>query len=89
MSEIQFPTDLDCEFLGEVPAIVYFDYTEAEPAVMNPIDEAHPGNAEEAQIYDVTIVLEGIKFSVMELIPSFYVTELEERAIEFIHQGAE
>ena len=85
----QFNTDLDCEFLGELPAVVYFDYQPAEPAIMNPIDLAEPGCDEEASVIDVTVVIEGIKMSVISLMPGFYVTELEERAIAFINEQGE
>ena len=85
----QFQTDLDCEFLGEISASVYFDYTPAEPAIMNPIDKAEPGCAEEADVTCVEILINGTTCDVMEMIPEFYVSELEERAIEFINQQDE
>ena len=73
----------------KVSATVYFDYQPREEAVMNPIELAEPGCDEEASITDVTITIEGIKMSVLSLMPSFYVTELEERAIAWINEQGE
>jgi hypothetical protein len=84
-----FTTELDCEFLGELTATVHFDYLPAEPEVLYPTDDAHPGCAEEADITNVIVKLNGMFQSIMALVPEHLVDELAERAIEWLNDQSD
>ena len=84
-----FQTTLDCEFLGEIEANVHFDYLPAEAEVLWPVEDSHPGCAEEADITNVMITINGITQSVMEMVPEFYIDELAERAIQWLTDEAD
>ena len=75
---------LGCEFLGEMDATVHFDYLPAEPEVLWPTDDAHPGCAEEADITNVMASINGITQPVTVLDP--FLEVLSERAIEWLNE---
>lgn len=85
---VTFTTTLDCEFLGEVYADVKFEYLPEEPEILWPVDDAHPGCEADADIIDVIITINGIKQSVISMVPEFYIEELAERAIDWFNNSA-
>ncbi len=86
----QFQTDLDCEFLGELSATVYFDYTEGQEEVIHgPAEECQEGLEAEINIIGVEVLINGTTIDVMHMVPVFHVTNLEDRAIEFINEQDE
>jgi hypothetical protein len=80
----KFPTDLDCTFFGEIRADVHFDYEKEEP-----MEQHYPGCPELAEITDVVVSINGIRQSVMSLVPEYLVTELEDRALEWFNEQGE
>ena len=87
---MQFQTDLDCEFLGEISAIVYFDYQPAEAKQPNPDKQGvGPGCAEEASIVGVVATIGSKEVEITDIIPKDHMEIIKERAIEFYHEQDE
>jgi hypothetical protein len=86
----QFNTDLDCEFLGELSATVYFDYTEGQKEIIHaPAEDCQEGLAPEVSLLAVIVVINQGHHDIQHMIPEVYVDQLEERAIEFINEQGE
>ena len=88
-SGLVFETTLDCEFLGELDAKVHFDYLPAEPEVLWPTDDAHPGCPEEADITNVIVKINEQSHSIIGMMPEHLVNELAATAIEWFNDQEE
>jgi hypothetical protein len=85
MAEQVFTTQLETEWFGEISADVHFDYEAAEKMEPNPDSPWFgPGCAECATINDVVITINGTQQSMMSLVPDFYVSDLEDRALAWL-----
>ena len=89
MSAYQFRTEIETEVLGELDASISFDYQPAEPAVMNPIEDAYPGCAEEFSVTSLEVFINDKWERVLDLVPEYYHDLLEDKCREFFNEGAE
>ena len=89
MSSYQFRTQIETEILGELEASISFDYQPEEPEVLHPIEEACPGCAEEFSVTSLEVFINDKWHQVLDLVPEFYHSELEDKCSEFFNEGDE
>ena len=89
MSAHKFSTEVETEILGELQAKIEFDYQPAEPAVLNPIEDAYPGCDEEFSVTSLEVLINFNWFQVLDLVPADYHDLLEDKCRDFFNEGDE
>jgi len=88
MSEHTYADVIDLGEAGEVEVEVSYDYQPYEAPVMNPIDEAHPGCAESAEINSIVVTDVEHPFCNVEILPlvsAEWLKECEDRILSENH----
>lgn len=90
MSAHEFNTEIETEILGELQAKIEFDYQPSEPMVANPDAPGFgPGCAEEFSVTSLEVLINDKWHQVLDLVPEFYHSELEDKCSEFFNAGDE
>ncbi len=92
MSAHEFSTEIEIEteILGELQARIEFDYQPSEPMVTNPDAPGFgPGCAEEFSVTSLEVFINDKWHQVLDLVPEFYHSELEDKCSEFFNEGDE
>ena len=79
---------IEFDNLNEVALFIHYDYEEAEPQVLYPVDDAYEGCAENANISDVLMMVDDALISILNLITGKFRYELVELCLED-HRGGE